>query len=206
MASSLVPDSSNLLRKYDGIIQKQFASFNSVATTGASPSSVDHHVGGANCLPAVPPRVDTKEHEHTSAPFQANDDAAIHAENSGPDDVSLVGSLAILSGLGKVPELNGEICLINGFDPPSGRFLVQIASRSDTIKIKRANLAVPARCQWCRAEVTSLQCYSCNGKSPNTPPSSETSSPMHNIFTSSGAVASCTASVSGSIDSCVDDC
>ena len=74
---------------------------------------------------------------------------------------SIIGSLANLYGLVKVPELNGQIGSICDFDASTERYMVRTLCRKDIIKVRRANLSLPATCPYCRSEVTSLCCYSC---------------------------------------------
>ena len=66
-------------------------------------------------------------------------------------------------GLAKSIDLNGCIGTVAGFDRKCQRFLIKVAQRKDMVKIKRDNLQYPASCGVCGCEVTSSQCYACNG-------------------------------------------
>ena len=71
------------------------------------------------------------------------------------------GCTVNIFGLTGNRDLNGCLAAVIGFDKPSGRHIVKVSTRANSIKIKPDNLRFPASCPQCDAEVTSSQCYAC---------------------------------------------
>lgn len=77
--------------------------------------------------------------------------------------VSMLDHTVSLRGLVSAPSLNGCLAFVFGFDKKSGRLKVKLHASGREILVKANNITFPAVCPSCSAEVTSGQCFACNG-------------------------------------------
>jgi len=77
------------------------------------------------------------------------------------DPVELVGQMVCFRALRSAVALNGRVGYAASYDPAAGRFAVQL-SDGTVRRVKVENIAWPATCPHCGAEVTSSQCFACD--------------------------------------------
>ena len=195
----MVEHTAGVIKGYDAIIQKSLGELSSRMDAVLPPPAFGTQPSSKSvATPDVDPsRVDCQwiDMKGTSAIEEcatAGTQAALNRCIAPSPDIE-TGMMANIDGLVKNPTLNGKLAVVVGFDDLSGRHLVRLACRSDTIKIKSENLRYPASCQYCGSEVSTSQCYACD-RSPNEGPpvsgNSEASASHVNTHSTSPALSS----------------
>ena len=160
---------TSTVRQHDTLLQKQFRALNARLDDWRPTSSGDaaeaddegHDAEQSSQMLRVSPQ-DTD--------FASKPDVllppGVAVSPPAPEKIQIdieEGMCVNVVGLSKTIDLNGCIGTVAGFDCECQRFLIKVPQRKDIVKIKRDNLQYPASCGACGCEVSSSQCYACNG-------------------------------------------